>query len=843
MAKSFAQYASEFLMQQQPNPESSLSSSRPLFFSFTTDDDGSRNGSDDDHDTADLDDPHLRESRASRMSGRGTGGGRTSMRKARADIDEEEDPYLRLDQDEDEDEMPPGASRHGPQSVRLMASDYGQAESQDFPKGWLAHQASPPRRAPRSPSPSPSSRSSLESPGSLAMLGQPSMARHQRLQTPPPPPPRQSEEPLSLSLTQSLLPRDGTTRPLDVFSLPDPKRSLPRRKFNDVSWTIVWCTGVSICLFFSALLLFLGRKPGKSKGPVPYITLLHTVPLLTILTFLSAAVAYLHIFLLRIFVRPVMVATSVFIPATLFVSAIWAFAGSFMWDSDQEPTWGETVGLRLFSLIPLVLSFLTARRLVDLPREIHSTSSTLDLTSQLLITNPFLLALSPTILLLTLFASIPFLTLIFRLILIGYVEDSSGGAVEGHLREWADWAIVGAVCVWLWSWGVARGILRTTCAGVIGAWYYADPERPPPLSTDTHIIHAALFRATYPSLGSIVLSALILAGIRLLSLLIVALRFLPSYFPIVLRPWLQPVTIGMSVAVTYLESITSSLSRYALVYVGLTGDSFFPSARRARALTVAVESSNTGRYRRKFKTEPQLTMLTYTPLTMTFPFALLTYLFVAHTLNAPNSALGAAILAGGVTALVGLHCVGLVKDTADVLYMCYCIDKDVGVKRREDVFAAFEYELQPRAQQNRAVQRPVSTPRVSTPPLHGGLVGAARVPYVAASLMTTTTPAPPTEQVRAPSSPPMRYRSPPRQRALPRTGLLDVPPEPIRPLPPATPETDVNPFEHEPLDFEDDGQRRDVVPYSLSLDTDADSVGDEGRMHESLQLLPGSGIF
>ena len=59
---------------------------------------------------------------------------------------------------------------------------------------------------------------------------------------------------------------------------------------------------------------------------------------------MSAAAAYLHVYLLRIFVKPVMVATEVFVPATLFVSAVWAFVGSFMWDGDQEPTWGETVG-------------------------------------------------------------------------------------------------------------------------------------------------------------------------------------------------------------------------------------------------------------------------------------------------------------------------------------------------------------------------------------------------------------------------------------------------------------------------------------------------------------------
>lgn len=87
--------------------------------------------------------------------------------------------------------------------------------------------------------------------------------------------------------------------------------------------------------------------------------------------------------------------------------------------------------------------------------------------------NPFLLALSPAILMITLIASIPFIALIFRLLLLGYFVKVDGG-VAWHVKEWADWGIVGAIGVWLWNWGVARGILRTTCAGVIGAWYYAE---------------------------------------------------------------------------------------------------------------------------------------------------------------------------------------------------------------------------------------------------------------------------------------------------------------------------------------------------------------------------------
>ncbi len=61
--------------------------------------------------------------------------------------------------------------------------------------------------------------------------------------------------------------------------------------------------------------------------------------------------------------------------------------------------------------------------------------------------------------------------------------------------------------------------------------------------------------------------------------------------------------------------------------------------------------------------QASLSILTITPLTLTLPFALSAYLFVAHTLGAPGYAPVAALFAGGVTALVGMFCVGLVEDT------------------------------------------------------------------------------------------------------------------------------------------------------------------------------------
>ena len=222
----------------------------------------------------------------------------------------------------------------------------------------------------------------------------------------------------------------------------------------------------------------------------------------------------------------------------------------------------------------------------------------------------------------------------------------------------------------------------------------------PPSPMSTHTIHAAVVRSTGSSLGTVCLSASILTIIRGLTLIALFLCRLPAYIP----PRAFFLINGIRLAVGYLNSVTVALSKYALVYSGLTGDAFMPSARRAKALTASVEAKAT-QSRKKYSAEGEpwvlpcsydsfsqglhaapLTLLTVAPLTLSFPFALLTYLFVAHTLGSPDSALGASVLAGTVTALVGLFCVGLVKDAADTLYVCYCIDKDIGEMKREEVF-------------------------------------------------------------------------------------------------------------------------------------------------------------
>ncbi|KAF9261477.1 hypothetical protein L218DRAFT_988959 [Marasmius fiardii PR-910] len=932
---SFAAYASQFINRQNgPNDnveEPNMSSSQPMFFSFTTDNSGSegegsrtdrgRRGAREAGHTGSMFGNAWWGNNAGQPDkgrGRGRGRGRTGP-----DFDEldENDPHLILDSDdEDVGNVSRNVTRnanHGDEDPYLRLDEeeprsrtpLSTSRSPSPQGGWLAHQGR------LTSSSSSASSSDGEPPPDILVQQRP----HAQL-----PPPRTNRAPVSLSLTESLLPRDGVTRPVDVFSLPDP-RFTPRnrRKFQDSAWTALWLSGVTICLMSSIVLLFVtsaskaAHNDRKQKKLLPYTTLLHTIPLLTILTFSAAAASYLHVLLLRVFMQPVMIVTSVFVPATLFISFIWAFVGSFMWDEGQEVTWGETVGLRIFSVIPLLLSLYTARRLLHLPKQLHTSSATLSLVTRILMVNPFLLALSPVILLAMLLISIPFLTLIFRLLLIGYstgTDSPNLSKYEWHIRPWANWCLAGAVVVWLWTWGVARGVLKMACAGVVGAWYFADPPTPlPPLSyfglvpafprtafsanaPETHTIHAALTRSTGSSLGTVVLSALILTAIRCIGLLTIFLDRLPGWIDAV-GGWVTRVArggvssiftpgignvarttvargtfMGILISITraavgYLEGVTLSLSKYAVVYAGLTGEEFWVSARRGSALTAMVASKSGGVGRVK---EPPLTLLTLgAPLTLTFPFALATYIFVAHTLNAPHEALGTAVLAGGVTALVGTFCVGLVGDGVDTLWMCYCIDRDSGIilggkarEGREEVAEAFEYNSrartlarhQPKQPQRQPQAGPSSRPhQIRSQPLRRDILRAPvpeEIPEVlfdiAGDIEAQT---PRANQMFSAPAPPHRSPSPSPSRSLsssPSRSSL-IPPESLTLMGGhhRSEEDDVDPFVGE--------QEPEPLPEpeisGMSGSRGSKGKGNEaelsllGQSQSHSQLFPGSDLF
>lgn len=116
----------------------------------------------------------------------------------------------------------------------------------------------------------------------------------------------------------------------------------------------------------------------------------------------------------------------------------------------------------------------SARSLYHRQEALLRTVAIVELSTSLLISFSPVLLLSLSVLLGALIASIPFISLLLRLLLVGYFTHASDaqGRVEWHVRAYAAWLLVAVFVVWLWSWGVARGVLRTVVSGVVGNWYF-----------------------------------------------------------------------------------------------------------------------------------------------------------------------------------------------------------------------------------------------------------------------------------------------------------------------------------------------------------------------------------
>lgn len=94
------------------------------------------------------------------------------------------------------------------------------------------------------------------------------------------------------------------------------------------------------------------------------------------------------------------------------------------------------------------------------------------LATGFLIDHPTVLLITPLILTLFSILSLPFLTLLLRLLLIGYYRHPRQHTYIWHVRPYAAWLIALVAGVWVWTWVVLRGIGRAVVAGVIGEWYF-----------------------------------------------------------------------------------------------------------------------------------------------------------------------------------------------------------------------------------------------------------------------------------------------------------------------------------------------------------------------------------
>jgi hypothetical protein len=297
-------------------------------------------------------------------------------------------------------------------------------------------------------------------------------------------------------------------------------------------------------------------------------------------------------------------------------------------------------------------------------KHLDRSALVVELSTRLLLTHPPLLLLVPSLLAIFAVVSIPYLTLIMRLGTIGFWRHPQANTYVFHIRPYAGWLIVLVALGWIWTWGVLRGISRVTVAAVIGNWYFhryvivvIQPihlliKRSDSQTSPTDITVAALHRATGSSLGSICLGAGIVAISRLAGRSAYQIRRLTKSSlssPLSFLSVLTPV-LGI------IASVLDQLNGYALVHVGITGDGFWPSARKAVGL---ASRRNAGRL--LDYTFIKL-LLTLSATTLGLFTATAGYLYMAHSLKSSSNAPYAALLCGIVPFLVVRAGVGIVGD-------------------------------------------------------------------------------------------------------------------------------------------------------------------------------------
>ncbi|ODN76186.1 hypothetical protein L202_06106 [Cryptococcus amylolentus CBS 6039] len=454
------------------------------------------------------------------------------------------------------------------------------------------------------------------------------------------------------------------------------------RKYKDSGFLAFWLS--SLLGILIGLLFVWGSTDPPPDAPSSAPSIIPLLPLLLMLLIPPLVLPPAFLFLLQKTVRPVLVATAGAIPFSLFICGWWAIGASFetqgLVGKEKSEQWWGTTALRIGAVLLWALAAWFGRLMWLRRRRLDRTASVVELSTKLLLNHPPLLILTPLLLGVFAIASIPFLTLLIRLGMIGYWRHPRENTWVFHIRPYAGWLIFLVTLIWVWTWGVIRGVGRVAVAGVIGEWYFhrEDHRRQDIVEVTTAAVH----RATGTSLGSICLGAGIIAVVRTVGSAAASLKQftsprnprLPSFLTFLHH--LSPV-------LTVIAGVLDQLNGYALVYVGITGDAFWPSARRSVSLAGRRKAGHLLDY-----TLIKL-LLTLSSTAMGLMTATAGYLYMTHTLGNPGYAPVAGLVCGGVPFLAVRAGAGVLTDAADALFVCYQIDRELGGQHSEEAKGAF----------------------------------------------------------------------------------------------------------------------------------------------------------
>ncbi|TPX64991.1 hypothetical protein SpCBS45565_g05481 [Spizellomyces sp. 'palustris'] len=343
------------------------------------------------------------------------------------------------------------------------------------------------------------------------------------------------------------------------------------RRYRDIPFAVLYGIALITMLIAGIVVLFTTKNARlDSIFPRPiYITIRDSAGLLTAITAVAVLVGAAWLSLLRSFVRPVVVITILAIPVTCLGFFVAALTNSILGKAHDAPY----LGAQYDGMIVLATSFLmggiaSATFLFNRRQEIEQTIHILQLSCDILRTNPGIFVVSVSLTAAYMLFAVAWMFLFSHLFLRGLKETDPSGVVRWHMADGTGWVAGFFTLMYFWTSAIFKNVEKVTIAGVVGEWYFQRPEGA--LSTDRTLknFKAALTK----SFGSIAFASLILGIIQTMQFMTRLIRgrssnnsAIHSFLTSCLDCWGQ---------------LADNVSSYALVYVGLSGDSFCVSSYR-----------------------------------------------------------------------------------------------------------------------------------------------------------------------------------------------------------------------------------------------------------------------
>ncbi|KAI8822233.1 plasma-membrane choline transporter-domain-containing protein [Fimicolochytrium jonesii] len=453
------------------------------------------------------------------------------------------------------------------------------------------------------------------------------------------------------SMLAKLLPSEDET-PIYV--------DVENRQYRDTAFSAIY-TGAMLAMLITGIILFATTESSGTDPILPrpiYSTLKDSYKLLCLTISGSLLACFIWLYTLKAFVRPVVVLTIALIPVTCIGFFATILTLSLLGKAHDKPYLGVQydgmIGVAVTSLLGGVASgyYLVRKR-----REIDQTIHILQLSCDILRTNPGIFIVSITLTLGYLAFAVVWLLMFNRLFLRGWGDNDSSGIAHWHMAGGTGWAVSYYILMFFWTSSVFKNVEKVTIAGVVGEWYFQRAEG----SVSHNRTYKNFTSSLTTSFGSICLASLILGLIQSLQLSIRLARRLTGSNGALHRL--------LTACLDCYGQLADNVTSYALVYAGLTGSSFPASCY-----------STTRVFRRNLVLG--LVTSTVTRLIMglaTAGIALasgsVAFFFASRRLESPF-----AYVVGAVGTVIPYYLVQVlnhaVQNTVDATFMCYLMDVD-----------------------------------------------------------------------------------------------------------------------------------------------------------------------